>query len=253
MKHSQERRNQILRLLQKEGTVGTQELSDMLMATPATIRRDLDYLEEIGALTRSWGKATLSPSFNYGPSSDERKLHSTDEKQRIAAMAASFVKDGDSIILDSATTVLAMAEYLKSRSTLSIVTNYIPAAYAFSDTQFPVQFSGGFFDTKMMSMVGPDCEEFFHSINVSKAFLGTSGFRPDQGFSVYSPFQSSAKRSIIQSADKVFLLMDSSKVNVSSINTFASIRDIDYLVTTSVFDRETEELFLEAGTEILYA
>ena len=252
MKNALERRNQILKLLQKNGTVQNQELVDMFGVTPATIRRDLDYLEEKGALTRIWGRAMLASDANRVDPPQQRESQALDEKREIARVAAQFVEEGDSLILDCSTTVLAMAEYLTSFSRLSVVTNFIPAAYAFAGSGIALQFCGGFFDDKMMALVGPECESFFKSISVSKAFIGTTSLRAEQGFSVCSPFQSEAKRSMIAAAQQVFVLMDSSKVGAFGINTFAGFEDVDYLITTQPLEPSLEEKIQGAGVKIIY-
>lgn len=252
MKNALERRNQILKLLQKNGTVQNQELVDMFGVTPATIRRDLDYLEEKGVLTRVWGRAMLASAANRVDPPQQRESQALDEKREIARVAAQFVEEGDSLILDCSTTVLAMAEYLASFSRLSVVTNFIPAAYAFAGSGIALQFCGGFFDDKMMALVGPECESFFKSISVSKAFIGTTSLRAEQGFSVCSPFQSEAKRSMIAAAQQVFVLMDSSKVGAFGINTFAGFEDVDYLITTQPLESSLEEKIQGAGVKIIY-
>lgn len=253
MKNANERRDQIVKLLQKHGTVSNQELSQMFGATPATIRRDLDYLEGMGALTRSWGKATIGSALGAVAPPAEREGRSSREKRLIAQAAAAFLEDGDSLILDSSTTVLQMAEHIAQKNALSVVTNFIPAAYAFAGSGVSLQFGGGFFDDKMMSLVGPDCEAFFRSISVSKAFIGTTSLRAGQGFSVCSPFQSEAKRSMIAAAEKVFILMDQSKVGAYGINTFADFEDVDYLITTGQLEKSLEQALYSAGVEIIYA
>ncbi|MBC8571400.1 DeoR/GlpR family DNA-binding transcription regulator [Zongyangia hominis] len=253
MKNASERRDQIIKLLQKHGTVSNQELAELFGATPATIRRDLDYLEGIGALTRSWGKATIGSAITTVAPPAEREGRSLGEKEAIARAAARFVEDGDSLILDSSTTVLQMAESLQERSALSVVTNFISAAYAFAGSGISLQFSGGFFDDKMMSLVGPDCEAFFRSISVSKAFIGTTSLRAGQGFAVCSPFQSEAKRSMIAAAEQVFILMDQSKVGAYGINTFADFADVDVLITTGILEKSLEDQLRKSGVEIIYA
>ncbi|WP_343207923.1 DeoR/GlpR family DNA-binding transcription regulator [Anaerolentibacter hominis] len=253
MKNSNERRNQIVQLLQKNGAMTTQRLSELLKVTPATIRRDLDFLENVGTLTRSWGRASLTPSVNVAPPTAVREERFMDDKKRIAEFAAQFVQAGDSIILDSSTTVLAMADNLKSISPLSVVTNFIPVAYAFANSSISLQYTGGFFENDMMSLIGPDCETFFRSISVSKAFIGTTSVRASQGFAVCSPFQSQVKRCMIEAAREVYLLMDPSKVDAFGINQFANFRDIDYLITTRPLSPSLEEQMREAGMKILYA
>lgn len=246
-----ERRNQILQLLQKNKYVTTRELSEQLKATPATIRRDFDYLQSVGALVRSWGKATVVSNTPVPPIK-KREADFSDEKRRIAKAAAQFVTEGDSIILDSGSTILAMAEELRTLSTLSVATNFLPLAQLFVNSSVSLQYSGGYFDGQNMSLVGPDCEQFFSAISVSKAFLGTTSLRAPQGFATCSPFLCGVKRRMIAVAQKVYVLMDASKVNAFGINTFATFRDIDYLITTKQLEHSLESRLIDAGVEICY-
>ncbi|MGD9316926.1 MAG: DeoR/GlpR family DNA-binding transcription regulator, partial [Anaerolineae bacterium] len=120
----QERLDQIVTLLQKEGRVSVTDLSDHFGVSAVTIRNDLSSLQQRGLLVRTHGGAVTRPDLSMEPPafSLRRELHLA-EKQRIGRAAAALVRDGDSIALDASTTAWQIARHLKDRRELTVVTN----------------------------------------------------------------------------------------------------------------------------------
>ena len=133
------RRDQIATLLQQHGTLRVTALSQILGVSPMTVRRDLEELEAAGALQRVHGGAIQSSRADFV----SRTIERTAEKLRIARAIAASVSDGETLLLDIGTTVFYVAQALRGRRDLTIVTNSINAALELADTPNRVILVGG--------------------------------------------------------------------------------------------------------------
>src|SRR5690349_6755406 len=105
-----QRRDEILQLIERHGFVSLQELVERLKASESTVRRDLEYLDEIGQIRRTRGGAAyvgehLTPF-------EERGTTALAEKQRIAKAVADQIEPGETVLLDGGTTTLEVARRL---------------------------------------------------------------------------------------------------------------------------------------------
>lgn len=130
---NQERRNQIVELINQKRTIKNTELIERFGISIETVRRDLEYLENQGCLQRVYGGAVLKTSLGSEPEYNSRSKDHADEKNVIAAAAARLVEPGDSIFLGVGTTVQAMAQYLKNIPNLTAFTNSLRTAVALSE------------------------------------------------------------------------------------------------------------------------
>src|SRR5262245_14791013 len=110
-----ERHEAIVDFLKKETKISVEELSDRLRVSQVTIRKDLDSLEKRGLIERSHGNAIFSQQSRFNIAFLEKLQMQAREKDLIARAAASYVHEGDSIILDSGTTTLSLAKALVGR------------------------------------------------------------------------------------------------------------------------------------------
>jgi len=243
--------NYVMAKLETEETLLISDLISQIPASPATVRRDLVELEKEGKIRKTRGKIFLhredqTPIFTLrGGMRDE-------EKVAIGRAAAALVQEGDSIIIDSGTTGLAMAQHLCHFQHLSVITNSIPVAYTFDNTNVKTYVCGGM--VADMSIVDDDAVRYFSKRKVDKAFLGASGVRDEQGLSVSSTLQFAVKRSMLQSANEVYGLIDSSKFCIAGINMFADFSELTGIVTSKVITNEKLLRRLDKlGTKIIYA
>lgn len=236
---SEDRQIKILELMQKTNSISVNELLEILPVSPATVRRDITALEQAGKIRKARGKIIFEDICRV-PSYELRDTMHGQEKKRIGQAAAKLVREGDSIIIDSGTTALALAENLKDRRHLSVITNSIPVAYTFNATQVNVFLCGGMLSD--LALVDDDAVNFFASHQVEKAFIGASGVRGVTGLTVVSPFQYAVKRQMIQSAREVYALLDESKFHVMGVNLFANFQDLTGIITSKPI---TDEKLLE--------
>ncbi len=247
------RHSQILKLLQEKSAMTTNEIARNFDISLATIRRDIIELTETEPIRSSHGLVSyINPQEVLGIN-DRVKIDQI-EKQRIALLAHGLIAPGSSIILDSGTTTLALASLLKSKplEDLRVVTNSIPAAKTLAEaTQVIVPC--GVTEPEQMALIGPDADDYFNHITADILFLGTTGVRGSMGLTSSSTFQLSIKRQMIQSANKVVALVDSSKFTTNSLNMFCSFEDIDVIISTKTEQTEAVLAQIAAkGVEVLY-
>ena len=120
-----ERKNEILSILQKEQRVLVAELSTRYQVTEETIRRDLEKLEKEGFVKKTYGGAVLNKNSTIDMPLKIREKTNRKEKQKIAQTVASLIEDGESIMLDSSSTSLMIAQELKKKKKLTVITTSV--------------------------------------------------------------------------------------------------------------------------------
>lgn len=219
-----ERQEQILAAMRLSGSISVNELIEMLPASPATVRRDITALAANGKIRKDRGRIFLEGNPQV-PAFELRGEMYGDEKKRIAQAAAALVRDGDTIIIDAGTTTQALANALRDRQRLSVITNSIPVAYIFNGTAVHVFFCGGMLED--MAVVDDDAIQFLAAHQVDKAFISATGIRGTQGLTTTSLFQFAVKRQIIKSAQEVYALLVESKFHATGVNLFAGLPGAD--------------------------
>jgi DeoR/GlpR family transcriptional regulator of sugar metabolism len=224
-----ERQEQILAAMRLSGSISVNELIEMLPASPATVRRDITALAANGKIRKDRGRIFLEGNPQV-PAFELRGEMYGDEKKRIAQAAAALVRDGDTIIIDAGTTTQALANALRDRQRLCVITNSIPVAYIFNGTAVHVFFCGGMLED--MAVVDNDAIQFLAAHQVDKAFVSATGIRGTQGLTTTSLFQFAVKRQIIKSAQEVYALLVESKFHATGVNLFADFRELTGIVTS---------------------
>lgn len=246
--HTELRRQEIIKLLSLETSMRVEDIIRRFDMTPATIRRDLSFLEKTGAIMRTHGAAKIVNPF------PARNVMFSDEKMAIAKCAARLVDDGTSIILDSGTTTLSLANRLVGKRDLTVITNSIAIANTFAVTDVTTIITGGVLIGRQQTIIGPDAEHFLANIQASTLFLSTTGIDSGNGLTCVSPFTASVKKAMMKAAKRVVLLCDSSKFNVSGLVLFARFEQIDQLITSRPIADKTLLASLQgAGVEVTIA
>lgn len=240
-----ERRLKILESLKLNTAITVQELCVKLEASEATIRRDLTLLENEGKLERTHGGALVSETrLNTEDRISQKEVLLIDEKRAIAALAFETLQDGDSIILDGGTSTLELAKLIgKSSIRLTLITN---SALVFKElignNNLDVIMIGGKVRNNTLASVGPMAIENLKHFNVEKAFLGTNGISLDKGLTTTDLDEAMVKTAMVNAAKTRILLADHSKFNKVYLNSFASLSQIDILIT----DQSTDKAFLKS-------
>lgn len=251
---SEPRRRSILDWIQEEGSARVRELAVAFQVSEATIRQDLERLEQDGHITREHGGAFL----NTVPAQvGTMTLHHQDnmeQKRRIGALAANLVKDGETIILDAGTTTTEIALRLVSRRNLTIITNALNIAIILGAVPGnAVHMPGGQFKAPTLSLSGDKSVEYFRNIFAAKLFLATAGVALDAGLTYPSFADLQLKEAMIRAASRVYLVADSTKINKSSFTRLGSLEMIHSFVTDSGISETDANAFRSRGIEVLIA
>ncbi|ABF09468.1 DeoR/GlpR family DNA-binding transcription regulator [Cupriavidus metallidurans] len=211
-----DRRRAILELVLSGEDANVERLTSNLGVSEATVRRDLTALAREGRIVRTYGGA--APLMQIGghepeASLEERKALQRDQKESIARMAATFVDDGDAVLLDSGTTAAALARMLAARSDLHVyTTNLLVVTALVGLPEVRVTLIGGDVRPSSMGTFGPLAQLALSRISVDKAFLGADGVVAGVGLCEASAEQAYLKECIIRQAAEIFVLADSTKL-----------------------------------------
>jgi DeoR/GlpR family transcriptional regulator of sugar metabolism len=248
----QERREQILALLQQEGRVSVADLSELLHFSAATIRSDLDALSAQGLLARTHGGAIVSDRSDLELSFDVRRRLQAAEKKRIGAAAAALVEDGEAIALDASTTALAVASHIKDRRELTVVTNGLSVAMALINTPgITVLMPGGFLRRDSVSLVHLGSNDFVKQFNLGKGFFGAKGITLEAGLTDVDHAEVAVKRNLVAQVKQVVAVVDSSKWGRVGFVSFSSIDELDCVITDEGAPPEMVVALREAGVEVI--
>jgi DeoR/GlpR family transcriptional regulator of sugar metabolism len=248
---TEQRRRQILNLLEETGNLNVSELSARFSVSVVTIRKDLDDLESEGLLQRTFGGAVFSHRSRFNRSFLERGQQYRREKCAIAAAAGTYIKDGDTIMLDAGTTTLALAEHLKSHiKSVLVITCSVPAALELSSAGYDILLLGGMVRNKSLALLGRETLRIIERYRADKAFLGSSGFTVEMGHTTPNPEDAQVKEAIMRSANETYILVDSSKYGHRCLTSFARLRDVDLTITDSRIPRSKVKLLEAAGAAI---
>lgn len=230
----EERRRIILERMRAGAAVKVADLSLEFGVSESTIRRDLRDMEETGLLERTHGGALPADSTQVEPTFAEKTDQQLEEKRAIGALAASLVRDGDSVILDAGTTTLQVARALRGLRDLTVVTNAYHIAAELAD-QDSVQLivTGGSIRGNTMALVGPIAERTLDELNVDWAFIATNGLDLHRGLTTPSQAEAQVKRRMIAAARNVAVVFDSSKLGKISFANIAPVDQIQTVITDS--------------------
>ncbi|MGE5606261.1 MAG: DeoR/GlpR family DNA-binding transcription regulator [Bacteroidota bacterium] len=223
---------EIIRILERDGSIDVNSLSDQLGVTAKTIRQDLAELEAKGLLERVHGGAVFKPNGSGVFPIRERRQHNLEEKERIAAAALRYIKNGDTIILDGGSTTLQLAKKLIDRRLVVITNDLIIAGEILTHESITLYLSGGKLRREgVYTLLGREAERTISTYNVNKLFLATSALDFKQGLTVLSEEEAEIKKTMLRAAKETICLADYSKFHKAALVSFAPLTAIDRLIT----------------------
>lgn len=247
-----ERRRQLIQLLEEHQQLTVHEISVTLNVSEVTVRQDLIALEKEGALQRTWGGAALPlPGRKEGTFASRLEVQKF-EKQAIAAAAVELIEDGDTLLLDASTTAFAMARRIKDlKKDLYIITNGLYAALELANNPtLTVVSLGGIVRGDTGSLVGTLGEEVLARLYAGKGFFSARGLTLRQGLSESNIQEAQLKALMIQHSQQVIAVVDSTKLGQTSFSSFCPFDRIDRLITAGNGAKERSTPFSENGLQI---
>jgi DeoR family ulaG and ulaABCDEF operon transcriptional repressor len=260
--HATERERLILEALRPTGFVTYRDLETRLAASPATIRRDLTRLETSGHIVRLHGGARLAgeraarpdgPLQLSGTPFDQSITQRLAQKRAIGLAAAGLCQPGEGVMIDGGTTTLQMCPHLAGLD-LQVLTNSLHIVNALLPqvgTQILVP-SGSVFREQNI-ILAPSGEDSMPRFHAPKLFMGAAAVGP-QGVMQQDVILVAAERRLIDRAQKVILLVDSSKFSTSSSGAIVcGLKEVDTLITDSQISPEAVGMVENAGLELIIA
>jgi len=245
----------ILDALSGKESVTVRELSDLLAVTEVTIRSDLNALAKLGKITRTHGGARLvEERVRQEYSFQTRKSLNSHAKHKIGEAAANLVGSQESVLLDSSTTVLALAHALRSRENLKDVT-VIPtgiwtAIELMGCQNINILMPTGYLRHSSGSVTGLPTQGFFDDLIIQKAFLGAWGISPEHGLTDTHLLEIEVKKRIVAKVREIIVLADGSKFYQTGLARYASLNQVRRIITDATAPADILKQIEQQGVQI---
>ncbi len=252
MKKTALRRSRILEALDNFGQVNVSELSKEFDVSEVTIRNDLANLERNKLLVRAHGGAFKTNTLAI-PVTEKKKIN-LDAKKAIGKAAAKIIQENDSIILDSGTTTFEISNNLGKFERLSVISNALDIINNLANfDNLDVMVPGGFLKEFSMSLVGPMAERNFKQLHCNKLFLGVDGFKADVGVYTYHMEEAYLNQLMIDIAEEVIVVADSSKFKKIGFAFIAGYNKIHKVITDKEIEPEFVKMLERNNVEVIIA
>ncbi len=248
---NEERRREILELIQTDGRVLVSDLARRFRTSLITIRKDLEVLHHKGELERTHGGAL---PVKTGVLKD-RSLHEKEgihrrEKLRIAEAAAQMIRQGQVIILDSGTTTTSIARACRHFRSLTVITNATNIAAELADTPVEVILTGGVLRKNSFSLVGPLAEESLRKLSADLLFLAVDGFDVRYGLTTPNLLEARVNRAMAESARRTVVVCDASKFGRRSLSLILPTTAVHETITDKGISRHDLKALRKADVEV---
>ncbi|WP_127494467.1 DeoR/GlpR family DNA-binding transcription regulator [Paenibacillus glycanilyticus] len=243
----EERKREILDILNDAGKVQTNDLVKRFGVSSETIRRYLEELESENRLKRVYGGAVKMTLVYEELSHLKREVLRVEEKQRVGRAAAALVEDYDVIVIDDGSTTLQMIPYLLYKKNLTIITNSVSGLNMILDYQNKEMFSGDVFfiggkiDPRHYRISGSLAEKFMENFFVNKAFISIDGISPEQGITSFDSSRALLVQTMMQKSEQSIILADSSKFGANRLYKIADLAQLDTVVCEEPLPAEWSE------------
>jgi DeoR family fructose operon transcriptional repressor len=252
--YAEERQLWIVERARAGGRVEVAALAEELGVTTETVRRDLTTLERHALVRRVHGGAIPIERLGFEPALAARDSVLTAEKERIARMALAELPDEGTILLDAGTTTARLADALPADRELVVLTNALPIAMSLSvRPNITVLLLGGRVRGRTQAAVDAWALQALADSYVDVAFIGTNGISPERGLTTPDTTESAVKRAMIRSARRTVVLADHTKVGQDHLSRFATLDEIDTLITDSGLDAQVAEELRALGPRVVLA
>jgi len=248
-----ERLELIKKYLEENEVADINKLSEIIDVSKATVRRYLKQLEDQKVLEITRGGAVLAKKgTTYEQPYEIKAKMNFEEKKRIAAEACKYIRKGDSVFLDSSSTVYQMVSEISKMKDIYVATNDVLIASALSNAQgVNVTVMGGTLRKNFYTLTGFFTEKNFANVYLDVAFLSVDSINTKGGFMVTDVEEVPIKNRAIESAEKVIMLCDHTKFKKVSFLTVCGFESIDLVITGRELEKEIYDHYTEMGVNII--
>jgi DeoR/GlpR family transcriptional regulator of sugar metabolism len=247
-----ERRSRMLDVIRIRGFAALDELVREIGVSESTVRRDLDALEQQGAVRRTHGGVLYAAGGIRISEFDDRQPANWPAKRAIAAVVADRIHDGETVLLDGGTTTYEVARLLVGRS-LQVVTNSLPVANLFaSQSRSDLVLLGGYVSPRSGVCLGPYANELLGRLHVTTTVLSAAGIAEDGLYNAHL-LLAETEQAMLRAAGRVIVVADSSKFGTRSLTLVASLDRISLVVSDCGLSHAWRETITAAGAELAIA
>lgn len=229
------RREKILEILKKRDFVTVRYLVEALDYSSATINRDLNAMEVLGLVKRSYGgvEAVRHPL----PALPERQFYRKQEKRRIAKAAAAMIQNGDTVFLDGSTTVQYMVPFLGDKKELTVITNSLRLAVELGDTEIDVICLGGHIKERPHVLYGDETVENAMRYYPDKMFFSVGSVTVDGEIitTLYLLY-----KVMLKNSQKAYFLTDRTKISDRQTVRLCDFSVLSGVISDFEFPEETK-------------
>ena len=233
------RQAQILEILEKRSFVTVRYLVDTLHYSSATINRDLNQMETLGLVKRSYGGVEAAKRSNL-PALSERQFYMKKEKRRIAHAAAGLIQNGDTLFLDGSTTVQYILPFLREKKDLQIITNNMRLAVELGDLDFEVICLGGRIVERPHVLYSDETVENAQKYQVNKMFFSVDSITAD-GWIHCSHYL--LYKTMLKNADEAYFLTDKTKLTPRLDKKLCDFSLLTGVISDFDFPEETKKAY----------
>lgn len=248
------RKEEILKLLLKEGKVSVKNLSQLFSVSEVSIRKDLSDLEAEGQLKRTHGGAQrIITRFTCKDLNDRKNTHQK-EKFNIAQKSFDIIEDSDVIYLDSSSINIYLAQLLVlANKNLTVVTNMLEIINILSQkSHINLYVLPGFYLDKAGGFVGHQSIDILNSLNIDKAFVGCSGLDlQKKQLSTDNMLEGQIKNSAIQNSKEAYIILERAKFDTYDLYNFISLDKIKNVISQLESKSEIKGLLEELDIKVL--
>ena len=247
-----ERQNEIMEILKKNKFISINELAKRFYISTASIRRDLEKLEQQGLVKRTYGGVMLVEGVHAEIPLVVREAEQKNAKLKIAQAAASLIRNQDTVFFDSSTTTRQICGFLGDKSNLTVITNGIRAISALAEyDNVAVYGISGKLRHHSLSMVGSQAESFVRDFWASKLFFSCTGLSMSHGAMDYSDAEAEVRKTMMNVCQKKILLVDHTKLERPAFYRICSFSDIDTVITDKKPNEKWEQLFMQNNIKLI--
>ncbi len=248
----EDRKKQILELLEDRGYLTVEEIARSLYISPPTVRRDLKAMDEEGIIRRTHGGASHINSERKEFPFDLRNRTCIEEKRIIGRIAAELIKDNDHLFIDTGSSCYAMVEALPADIGLTVLTNCIPTLQALSRRpRLILECPCGRYNPQHRSICGEEASRFIYTRHAHYYIASATGISVQNGVNLLSDMDLEVKRAMMSQADQTVLLMDHSKISKCYYYKAFDISDVDILITDRKLPDDLARVCKENGVRVI--
>lgn len=235
------RHEQILNILEMRGYVTVRYLVTALHYSSATINRDLNEMQILGLVKRSYG-GVEAVKLRHLPPLSERQFYMKKEKRRIAHEAAKFIENGDTIFLNGGTTVQYLIPFLSDKKDLTVITNNMRLAIELGDFDIDVICLGGHIQERPHVLRSDETVEAAMRYRADKVFFSVSGVTTD-GF--IQGFNSFLEKVMLKNSERAYFLTDKTKIVDKISEVLCDFSELSAVISDFEFPEETKKLYCD--------